>query len=103
MACARVHKAPAWRGTEFIDVNRFLVLLTRKPGFDSSLIGAHRDFLAQLQARARLQTSGPFADGSGGAYVLDAGSFDEALAIAHSDPLHVLGASVVVVREWVCA
>ena len=44
--------------------------------------------------------AGPFADRSGGAYLLWADSLEAATAIAHADPLHATGSSELVVHEW---
>lgn len=81
-------------------MNRYLVLVLRKPVFDAALIEPHRCFLADLRAQDRIELSGAFADGSGGAYLLRASTLDEATAIAHGDPLHTAAASTIVVHEW---
>lgn len=81
-------------------MSRYLVLVMRKPVFDAALIEPHRQFLAGLRADGRIELSGAFTDGSGGAYLLRASSLDEATAIAHGDPLHAAGASAIAVHEW---
>jgi uncharacterized protein len=81
-------------------MKRYLVMTLRKPTFDPAAIGPHYAYLDALRARGQLQLAGPFGDGSGGAYLLLAGSLEDALAIAHTDPLHLTGSSEVVVREW---
>ena len=80
--------------------NRYFVLVMRNPGFDESLIGAHRHFLDDLRVQQRIELSGGFGDRSGGAYLLRAASLDEARALAERDPLHVRRASTVSVHEW---
>ncbi|MBS7458982.1 hypothetical protein KB893_017755 [Coralloluteibacterium stylophorae] len=78
----------------------FLVLAMRSPGFDAAVGPRHRAFLDALEAEGRLAGTGPFADGSGGAYLLRAGDLAEATAIAHRDPLHTESASILTVHEW---
>jgi len=79
---------------------RYLVMVMRKPTFDVALAPAHNAFLDALRAQQRIELSGPFTDKTGGAYLLRAASLAEAVDIAHSDPLHVEGASTVTVHEW---
>ena len=81
-------------------MNRYLVMVMRNAEFDTALIPAHQEFLAGLRADDRIELSGAFSDRSGGAYLLRAESLDSALAIAHGDPLHTMGASSVHVHEW---
>ena len=79
---------------------RYLILALRKPAFDPALIAPHYAFLDALRARGCLELAGPFGDGSGGAYLIEADSLDAAQAIAFADPVHTTGASEVTVREW---
>lgn len=79
---------------------RFLVLVMRLPAFDPAGIPLHRAFLDALRAEGRLELAGPFGDSSGGAYLLLADDHDEAVAIAHRDPLHLSGSSRIEVRAW---
>lgn len=79
---------------------RYLVLALRKPAFDASVVPLHNAFLDALRAEQRLELSGSFTDKSGGAYLLRAGSIEEATAIAHRDPLHIRGVSTLTVYEW---
>jgi uncharacterized protein len=81
-------------------MKRYLVLAMRKPNFDIAVVPAHNVFLDALRAEQRLELSGPFTDKSGGAYLLRADSLDEAIAIAHRDPLHVEDVSAITVHEW---
>lgn len=82
-------------------VVRHLVLVMRRPGFDAGLLPAHAAFLDELRARGVLETSGGFADRSGGAYLLRGiADAEEARRIAMSDPLAIHGASSIVVHEW---
>jgi uncharacterized protein YciI len=64
------------------------------------MLDDHYAFLGDLRADGLLELAGPFADGSGGAYLLSASSLDEARTIASRDPVHQLGASSVSVQEW---
>jgi len=79
---------------------RFLVLTERLPAFDPAAIAPHYAFLARLRAERRIELAGPFADKTGGAYLLRAASAAEAETLAHGDPLHLTGSSRITVREW---
>lgn len=81
-------------------MNRYLVLVMRKPSFDPALGPAHKDFLDALRAQGRIELSGPFTDASGGAYLMLAATLEDAQATALRDPLHLHGSSAVTVYEW---
>lgn len=81
-------------------MNRYLVLLMRRPQIDPVVVALHREFLETLRAQGRNELSGPFGDKSGGAYLLHAGSLAEALAIVHRDPAHTSGGWDITVHEW---
>lgn len=81
-------------------MNLYLVLVMRRPQFDSAVVAAHNRFLDELRADGRVERSGPFGDKSGGAYLLRAMDQAEAQAIAHRDPTHVSGGWDVTVYEW---
>lgn len=81
-------------------MNRYLVLALRKPGFDPAVVEPHHAYLDRLRAQGQLELTGPFTDKSGGAYLLRAESLEVALAIVHTDPLHLSGASEMTVWEW---
>ncbi|HEV7779307.1 MAG TPA: YciI family protein [Luteibacter sp.] len=81
-------------------MNRFLILVMRTPKFDESIVGPHRAFLDDLRAQGQLEMTGPFTDGSGGAYLLLAEDMDTATAIAHTDPAHLTGASKITIHQW---
>ena len=81
-------------------MKHFLVMLMRRPQFDTAVIPLHRQFLAALHEQGRNEMSGAFADQSGGGYLLRAGSLEEALQIAHTDPAHTSGGWEVTVYEW---
>lgn len=79
---------------------RYLVMTVRTPQFHASVIEPHYAFLDRLRQQGRLELAGPFADKSGGAYLIRAASLDEARAVAYSDPVHTSGSSIVTVYEW---
>jgi len=79
---------------------KYLVLTMRKPQFDTAFVPAHYEFLKSLRERGILEQAGPFTDRSGGAYVIQAESFEAAREIADQDPLHIHDCSEVTAREW---
>ncbi len=79
---------------------RYLVTTFRTPQFDPSVIEAHYAFLDGLKKRGKLELAGPFTDKSGGAYLIKAGSLEEAKNIAFNDPVHTSKSSIVNVYEW---
>ncbi|KRA75128.1 MULTISPECIES: YciI family protein [unclassified Lysobacter] len=81
-------------------MKQYLVLAMREPAFDAAVIEPHREFVAALRAQGRLERSGAFSDKSGGAYVLLAPDLAAATALAHTDPLHLAGASRLTIYEW---
>jgi len=81
-------------------MNRYLVILLRKPHVDPAMVLAHRDFLAELRVQGRNEMNGPFGDGSGGAYLLRANDLDEAMAIVQRDPASISGGWEITVHEW---
>jgi uncharacterized protein YciI len=78
----------------------YLVLVVRTPDFQASAGDAHQAFLAEIIAGNQLEMTGPFTDGTGGAYLLRASDLATATAIAHRDPLHTTGSSTLTVHEW---
>ena len=81
-------------------MNRYLVMLMRRPQLDPAVVSQHRAFLDELRAQQRIELSGPFGDGSGGAYLLRAESLPEAQAMVHRDPAYTSGGWDVTVYEW---
>jgi uncharacterized protein YciI len=79
---------------------KYLVMTLRKPHFDDAVVPAHYAFLQSLRDKGVLEQAGPFTDRSGGAYVIQAESFEAARAVAQQDPLHLRDCSDVTVREW---
>ncbi|RRN55031.1 hypothetical protein EIM48_12285 [Pseudoxanthomonas sp. SGNA-20] len=85
-------------------MKHYLVIAMRRPGFDPAVVAPHLAYLDDLDARGLLAASGPFADGSGGAYVLRGlASLGEAQAVAAADPLALTGSSSLEAREWTLA
>ncbi|UPG93259.1 YciI family protein [Luteibacter aegosomatissinici] len=81
-------------------VHLYLVMAIRNPAFQASAGEEHQVFLKDLIARGLLDMTGPFTDGTGGAYLLRAADLETATQIAHGDPLHVSGSSTLTVHEW---
>lgn len=81
-------------------MQRYLVITLRTEQFDPAVIEPHYAHLDKLRDRGLLELFGPFADKSGGAYLIRAKDMDEARAIAGSDPVHTSGSSKVTVYEW---
>jgi uncharacterized protein YciI len=81
-------------------MKQYLILEMRTPKFDAGVIAAHRAHLDALKERGVLEAFGPFTDKSGGAYLISAGSLEDAYAVAFADPLHLTGSSDITVREW---
>ncbi|MET8799921.1 YciI family protein [Nocardia sp. NPDC004568] len=81
-------------------MRKYLVLARRTPAYDPAVAEPHRRFLAELRAKDMLQESGPFTDGSGGAYLVLAESLAAAEAVVYTDPLHTTGSSAITVHEW---
>ena len=78
----------------------YLVLVARTPHYQAAAGEAHQAFLNDLIAKGSLDTTGPFTDGTGGAYLLRAPDLATATQMAHADPLHVTGSSTLTVHEW---
>jgi uncharacterized protein YciI len=81
-------------------MNRYLVLVMRNARFDLAAVQPHRDFLEGLRAGGRLELSGGFADGSGGAYLLFADDLAQAMDTVRKDPAYVSGGWDFTVHEW---
>ncbi len=81
-------------------MNRYLVLLMRRPQLDPAVVPLHQQFLDELREQGRNEMNGPFGDKSGGAYVLRAASLAEALPIVPRDPTPTSGGWDITVHEW---
>lgn len=78
----------------------FLVLTQRTPTFDMAVIEPHYAFLKRLRQEGQLVAAGPFSDRSGGAYLLQGDSLQEAHALIVEDPLISSGSSSFHAWEW---
>lgn len=81
-------------------MNRYLVLLIRRPQLDPAVVPLHLAFLEGLREEGRVELSGGFSDKSGGAYLLRASDLVEAAALVHRDPAHVSGGWDITLHEW---
>ena len=81
-------------------MKRYLLLTTRTAQFNPEDLPGHYEHLESLKQRGQLELSGPFSDKTGGAYLIQATSWEEAVAIGNADPLIKGGSSTVVVKEW---
>jgi uncharacterized protein YciI len=81
-------------------MNRYLILLIRRPHLDPAVVPLHLAYLDGLREQDRVELSGGFSDKSGGAYLLRAADLTEATGIAHNDPAHVSGGWDITVHEW---
>ena len=79
---------------------RYLVIAMRTASFSDHVIAPHLAFLDALRADGKLHMTGGFSDKTGGAYVLNLGSLEEAHALVATDPLAISDASVLTVYEW---
>lgn len=78
----------------------YLILALRTPDFDPDILPGHQAYLDALRERGQLEAHGPFADQSGGAYVVRTESLMEAEGIAAADPLASSGAAELAVWAW---
>lgn len=81
-------------------MNRYLVVLHRKPSVVAEVVAAHLAFLESLRTEGRLELSGGFSDKSGGAYILRAESLADAQALVERDPAKTSGSWDISVHEW---
>lgn len=81
-------------------MNRYLIITNRTPNFNSNDIPGHYEHLEHLKRNGRLELYGPFSDSTGGAYLIQAESLEEAVLIGNSDPLIKSGSSTVTIKEW---
>lgn len=79
---------------------KYLIITTRSTNFKSECIEPHYAFLDSLRSRHILECAGPFTDKSGGAYIIKANNLEEALEIAHQDPVYTSKSSQIKLYEW---
>jgi uncharacterized protein YciI len=81
-------------------MNRYRVMLVRRPVLDPAVVPLHAAYLNGLRERGQLDLSGQFSDGTGGAYQLQAADLAEATALVHDDPAYLGGGWNITVYEW---
>jgi uncharacterized protein YciI len=81
-------------------MNRYLILLMRRPDLDPTVVPQHLAYLDGLRESGRVELSGGFSNKSGGAYLLHANDLAEATAIVHDDPAHRSGGWDITMHEW---
>ncbi|MDZ4261654.1 MAG: YciI family protein [Pseudomonadota bacterium] len=79
---------------------RCLIMAMRTPQFQQPIIEPHMQYLEKLREQGVLELAGPFADKTGGAYLVAAENLEAAQAIALKDPFHTSGSFVLTVYEW---
>lgn len=81
-------------------MKKFLVMIQRKPSFTGESIQGHREFLKSQKETDNLFLAGGFEDASGGAYVLQANSLEEASNMLKNDPMYQENESVYTIKQW---
>lgn len=81
-------------------MKKFLVMIQRKPSFTGESLQGHREFLINLKETNNLFLAGGFEDASGGAYVLQATSLEEASNMFKNDPMYQENESVYTIKQW---
>jgi uncharacterized protein len=82
------------------DMKKFLVVIERKPSFTGKSIPGHREFLQELTRNEKLVLAGGFANQSGGAYVLQSSTIEEAEILVGHDPMNQEGDCKYSIKEW---
>lgn len=78
----------------------YLLITQRTKQFNPEHIPGHYEHLNRLKEAGKLKMFGPFGDQTGGAYLIEASSMEEAEAVGREDPLIRNGSSTVTVKEW---
>lgn len=81
-------------------MKRFLFYNQRTDRWTADVLPHHLAYLEGLRAAGKIELSGGFADGSGGAVILRAESLEEAQAIAENDPITKWGTHRITVKVW---
>jgi uncharacterized protein YciI len=81
-------------------LKQFLVIIERKPSFTGKSLQGHRDFLQKLKNDNVLKVAGGFVDQTGGAYVIQVDSLEEAVKIVNRDPMKIEKHSIYSLKEW---
>ncbi|MCY8932929.1 YciI family protein [Bacillus atrophaeus] len=77
----------------------YLMLTAKTDRFDAGHVPGHYACLDRLQAENRLNMFGLFSDATGGAYVIEVNSLEEASETGHSEPLIKSGSSQLIKEE----
>lgn len=67
---------------------------------DKEILDVHIDFLNQNIEKGNIYAKGPFMDHTGGLVIYKMDSFDEAKALAESDPVIVEGTRKMTFKQW---
>jgi len=67
---------------------------------DKEILDVHIDFLNQNIEKGNIYAKGPFMDHTGGLVIYKMDSFDEAHALAQSDPVIVEGTRKMMFKQW---
>lgn len=81
-------------------MKRFLFLSQRTDKYTAEVLPDHWAYLESLKAAGKIELSGGFADGTGGAIIVLAESLDEAKEISANDPIIKRGTHQVTIKEW---
>lgn len=81
-------------------MKKFLVFIERKPSFSGNSIPEHRNFIQSLREKKILVSAGGFNDQTGGAYVLQTDSLENAVQIMKEDPMYIENECVYSIKEW---
>tara|TARA_B100002003_G_scaffold122447_1_gene113027 strand:- start:1521 stop:1784 length:264 start_codon:yes stop_codon:yes gene_type:complete len=60
----------------------------------------HLEYISKLKKMGNLRIAGKFSDGSGGIYILEAESYDQAIDLAKADPYHSHSLRKYTIKEW---
>ena len=67
---------------------------------DKEILDVHIDFLNQNIKKGNIYAKGPFMDHTGGLVIYKMNSFEEAKALAESDPVIVEGTRKMMFKQW---
>lgn len=81
-------------------MKKFLIFIERKPSFTGNSIPDHRSFLQSLREQELLVTAGGFGDQTGGAYILQANTLEDAVQIVERDPMYMENHCKYQIKEW---
>ena len=81
-------------------MKQFLVFITRTPDFTGESIPAHRQYPQELRDSQLLTLAGGFPDQTGGAYILQCQSAEEAQSLIAKDPMNQPKEAIYQLKEW---